>query len=54
MCKHGTMEAATRETVMQGRRAVVELRSVLRSRNMSMEVKRDLRNSIILPSLTGK
>ena len=32
---------------VQGRKAVGELGSVVQGRSMSMEVKRDLRNSII-------
>ncbi len=40
LCKHGGMEGEIREQVMEGRRIV------------SMDVKRGLRNSILLPTLT--
>lgn len=42
------------EGAIQGRRATCELESFLKGRNMSMEVKKknNLRDTIILPTLT--
>ncbi len=37
---------------MKGRRVVGSLTGVMKGRNMSMDLKRDLRNSILLPTLT--
>ncbi len=45
MCKHGGMEGEIRERV-------VFLGRIMNGRSVSMEVKRDLRNTIIIPNLT--
>ena len=50
--KDGTMDGEIKERTLQGRKAIGELGSVVRGRSMSMGVKRDLRNSIVLPTLT--
>ncbi len=52
LCKHGGMEEAIRERVMKGRSVVGSLTGVMKGRNVSMDVKRGLRNSILLPILT--
>ncbi len=53
LCKHGGMEGEIGEQVMKGRRSVVgSLVGAMRGRNVSMDVKRGLRNSILLPTLT--
>ncbi len=52
LCKHGGMEGEIREWVMQGRSVVGPLTGVMKGRNVSMGVKRGLRNSILLPTLT--
>ncbi len=49
--KHGGMEGEIRERVMKGRSVVGSLAGVMKGRNVSMDVKRDLRNSILLPTL---
>ncbi len=50
--KHGGMEGEIRERVMKGRSVVGSLTGVMKGRNVSMDVKRGLRNSILLPTLT--
>ncbi len=52
LCKHGGMEGEIRERVMRGRSGVDSLAGVMKGRNVSMDVKRSLRNSILLPTLT--
>ncbi len=46
------MEGEIRERVMKGRSVVGSLAEVMRGRSISMDVKRGLRNSILLPTLT--
>ena len=45
-------EIRERERVVKGRCIIGSLVRVMGGRNMSMEVKRGLRNSILLPTLT--
>ncbi len=45
------MEGEIRERVMKGRSVVGSLAGVMKGRNVSMEVKRGLKNSILLPTL---
>ncbi|KAK3889856.1 hypothetical protein Pcinc_006182 [Petrolisthes cinctipes] len=52
MCKHGSMEREIRERAMRGRQVIGSLGRIMKGRSVSMEVKRGLRNSIILPTLT--
>ncbi len=52
MCKHGGTEGETRERALQGRKVVGSLRHIMNGRSVSMEVKRDLRNTVIVPTLT--
>ncbi len=51
LCKHGGMEGEIRERVMKGKSAVSLLAGVMKGRNVSMDVKKGLRNSILLPTL---
>ncbi len=37
---------------MQGRKVVGSFRRIMKGRSVSMEVKRDLRNTVIVPALT--
>ncbi len=52
MCKHGGTEGETRERALQGRKVVGSLGCIMKVRSVSMEVKRDLRNTVIVPTLT--
>ncbi len=52
MCKHGGTEGETRERALQGRKMVGSLGRIMNGRSVSMEVKRDLRNTVIVPTLT--
>ncbi|MCP5003018.1 MAG: hypothetical protein GY941_03575 [Planctomycetes bacterium] len=52
LCKHGSMEGETRERAVKGRQVIGSLGRIMKGRNVSMEVKRGLRNSIVLPTLT--
>ncbi len=52
MCKHGGTEGETRERALQGRKAVGSLGRIMKGRSVSMEVKRDLRNTVKVPTLT--
>ncbi len=48
--KHG-VEGEIKEQVMKGRSVVGSLAGVMKGRNVSMDMKRGLRNSILLPTL---
>ncbi len=52
LCKHSGMEGEIRERVMKGRSVLGLLTGVMKGRNVSIDVKRGLRNSILLPTLT--
>ena len=52
LCKHGEMDGEIRARAVKGRSAIGALDRIMKGRNVSMEVKRGLRNSIILPTLT--
>ncbi len=46
------MEKYERERTVKGRSVIESLARVMKARNVSMEVKRGLRSSILLPTLT--
>ncbi len=50
--KHGSMEAERRERTVKGRQVMGALERVMKGRNVTMEVKRGIRNSVILPTLS--
>ncbi len=52
LCKYGGMEGGIREQMMKGKNVVGFLTGVMKGRNVSMDVNRGLRNSILLPTLT--
>ncbi len=52
MCKHGGTEEEIRERALQGRRVAGSLGRIMNGRSVSMKVKRDLRNTLIVPTLT--
>ncbi len=52
MCKHGGTEGETRERALERRKVVGSLGHIMNGRSVSMEVKRDLRNRVIVPTLT--
>ncbi len=52
MCKHGGTEEETRERASQERKVVGSLERIMNGRSVNMEVKRDLRNTVIAPTLT--
>jgi len=52
LCKYGSMEGEIRERAVKGRQVVGSLNRIMRSRNVSLEVKKGLRDSIVLPTLT--
>ncbi len=49
--KHGSMEGEMRERTVKGRQVMGALERVMRGRNVSLKVKRGIRN-IILPALS--
>ncbi len=51
MRKHGGT-GETRERALQGRNVIGSLGRIMKGRIVSMEVKRDLRNTVIEPTLT--
>ncbi len=51
LCKHGGMEGEIREQVIEGRSVVGPLTGVMKGRNVFMDMKKGLRNSILLPTL---
>ncbi len=52
LCKHGSMEGEIRERRVKGRQVMGVLERVMKGRNVSMEVKWGIRNSVILPTLS--
>ncbi len=52
MGKHGGTEGESRERALQGRKVVGSLGCIMKGRSLSMEVKRDLRNTVIVLTLT--
>ena len=52
LCKYGSMEGEIRERAVKGRQAIGTLGRIMRGRNVSLNVKKGLRNSIVLPTLT--
>ncbi len=52
LCKHGEMDGEIRERAVKDRSVIVgSLARVMKRRDVSMEIKRGLRNSILLPTL---
>ncbi len=52
MCKHIGTEGETRERALPGRKVARSLGRIMKGRSVSMEVKRALRNTVIVPTLT--
>ncbi len=52
LCRHGEMEGEIREIAGKCMSVSGSLARVMRGRNVSVEVKKGLRHSILLPSLT--
>ncbi len=52
MCKPGGTVGETRERALQKRKVVGSLGRIMKGRSVSMEVKRDLRNTVIVPIVT--
>ncbi len=52
ICKHGDIEGETREWALQGRKVVGSLECIVNGKSVSMEVKRDLRNTVLVPTRT--
>ncbi len=52
ICQHGSTEGETRERALQERKVVGSLGRIMNGRSVSMEVKRNLRNTVIVPTLT--
>ena len=50
-CKHEGMEREIRERTVKGRCVIGSLTRIMRGRNVSMEIKRGIRNNILLPTL---
>ena len=51
-CKVGSLEGKTRERAVQGRKVVGSLGRMMRERTVSRDVKKGLRDGIIVPTLT--
>ncbi len=52
LCKNGEMDGEIRERVVKGKSFLGSLERIIEGRNVSMEVNRELRNSILLPTQT--
>ncbi len=52
LCKHGSMEGEIREREVKGRQVMGALERVMKGRSVSMAVKKGIRNSVILPTLS--
>ncbi len=50
--KHGSMEGEIRERTVMGRQVMGALERVMKGRSVSMAVKKGVRNSVILPTLS--
>ena len=50
--KYGGMDEEIKERTVKGRQAIGTLNTVIKNRKVSMEVKKGLRDSIVLPTLT--
>ncbi len=53
LCKHGSMEREIRERTVKGRQVMGALERVMKGRNVSMAVKKGIRNSVIIPMLSN-
>ncbi len=51
LSKHGEMEGEVRERAVKDRSVIGSQARIMKGRSVSMEVKRGIRNSILLPSL---
>ncbi len=52
LCKQKSMEGEIRERTVMGRQVMGTLERVMKGRDLSMGVKRGIRNSVILPTLS--
>ncbi|MEL7177812.1 MAG: reverse transcriptase domain-containing protein [Pseudomonadota bacterium] len=52
LSKYGDMEKEVKERVMQGKRVDGTLESIMRNKKVGLNVKKGLRDSIVLPTLT--
>ncbi len=52
LCKQGSMEGEIRERTVKGRQVMGALERVMTGRSVSMAVKKGIRNSVILPTLS--
>ncbi len=52
LCKHGSMEGEIRERTVKGRQVMGALERVMKGRSVSIVVKKGIRNSVILPTLS--
>ncbi len=52
LCKHGRMERVIRGRTVKGRQVMGVLERVMKGRNVIMELKKGIRNSVILPTLS--
>ncbi len=50
--KHGSMEGEIRERTVRGRQVMGALERIMKGRNVSMAVKKGIRNSVILQTLS--
>ncbi len=53
VCKHGSIEGEIWERTVKGRQVMGALERVMKGRNVSVEVKRAIRNSVILSTLSN-
>ncbi len=52
LCKNGSMEGEIRERTVKDRQVTGALKIVMKGRSVSMGVKKGIRNSVILPTLS--
>ncbi len=52
LCKHGSMDGEIRERTVKGRQVMGALERVMKGRSVRMVVKKGIRNSVILPTLS--
>ncbi len=52
LCKHGSMKGEIWERTVKGRQVMGALERVMKGRTVTMVVKKGIRNSVILPTLS--
>ncbi len=52
LCKYGSVKGEIRERTVKGKQVIGVLERVMKGRHVSMAVKKGIRNSVVLPTLS--